>query len=737
MALATLLGAVSAHAFDAVAPGNLNATVDGMVVNLTWEWGNAGELVFSDDFEGEMFPSAGWEVKTTNTFDEYCTWMRYEFSEEDGPKLSHSGLGTAMLMMGEGDVDDLSTYHQDEWLIVRPGAGAAYMDFWYYIHPELLEVGGMRDFPDHYYVKVSFDNGESWDELWDGRWDIGRENDVRQASLFLGDDSDENTLVAFQGVSGDEESLYFLWAIDDVEFYSADEYAERKLTAKTTGRKPSFEIPEGLTLRRDFTPSSFEKAPARLPVDEWLNNGNYSYRVYLDGELVGDYLKTRSFTDYSTKEEGTHTYKVVAWLESMDEEFDASEIDVYIDKVTFMPPTNLVGEYQLQDNGKYVVAASWEAPEGELQPSYYLIYINGKQFGWIDAYEELSAGQSGLYKGVYDISVEARYEYPEGASERVTVYVFPGTVPTPVGLSLEENGDEVRLSWNYQESEEVSPESYSVYRGDELLAEGLTEFEFVDNSPLDMNCLYSVHAVFADGTVSLPAVVGFEPEVVANAELPLEESFSHGHLPAGWRIDLVDTYGIVKDMYNWRFDNWFDMEPSQESGVDGGFASVSGVAAGMNKLQSYLVTPAFELPSDKEAVVSFDKYFFEEKEGPSGPASLILAVSTSNGEWWDDLMTDLASIPDGKVEHSLAAYAGKTIQLRWGFLGRNSGVAAVDNIKVSVPGTDSVDAVSSSAEIVEVYTVDGIKVGESLEGVPSGIYVVKMSDGTVKKQLLR
>ena len=724
------------RAYEILAPGNLGAEVNGMIVDLAWEWGDGATKIMSEDFEGDEFPAASWEVKNTYSYDEYGNWIIYDFSESDPEdSLAHSGFKTALVMMGAGDEDETTESHQDEWLIVRPEKGASYMDFWYYLHPQLLEVGGFKDFPDHYYVNISFDNGRTWEELWDGRWDMGNVDAVQQASLFLGDDADENTLVAFQAVSGEKESLYFLWSIDDVEFYSSEEMAARKPELRQRVERAPLSQTLGIPVSRRFTPGSLMTETRRVG-DEWLNGGNTTYRVYLDDEIISDYLKARHITDYSKKTPGTHTYRVMGWSEGMDEEFEAASIDVEIGEVTFMPPTNLVGKYELQDNGKYTISASWEAPESDMQPTYYLIFVNGKRFGWIDAGEELVVSQNGLYKGAYEISVEACYEYSEGASERVTVYVFPGTVPTPVGLGLNEESGVVRLSWGYLDTEEVLPESYSIYRGDELLAEGIKDMEFADNEPLLSKCHYNVHAVYADGTVSLPAVALFEPQNATSAELPLEESFDNGHMPAGWSVDLVDAYNLVKDMYAWRFDNWFNSEINAESGINGGFASVSGVAAGMNRLESYLVTPIFDVPEEGEVVVSFDKYFFEDTPGPSGPASFMLSVSTNNGEWWNDLQ-NLVELPDGRIECSLAEYAGNSLQLRWGFLGRNSGVAAIDNVKVYVAGTDGVEDVCSSLEVIEVYTIDGVKAGKSLSNLPSGIYVVKMSDGTVKKQMVR
>ena len=81
-------------------------------------------------------------------------------------------------------------------------------------------------------MKISRDNGSTWTELWDARWDMGGVDAVQQASLFLGEETDENTIVAFNAVSGPEESLYFLRTVDDVAFYAADEARKRVTRAR-------------------------------------------------------------------------------------------------------------------------------------------------------------------------------------------------------------------------------------------------------------------------------------------------------------------------------------------------------------------------------------------------------------------------------------------------------------------------------------------------------------------------
>ena len=696
---ACLLLSAPASAFEPVSPGNLNAEVNGMVVDLSWDWGNAGEALLSTDFEWDSLSHERWEVKSTYDYDINGNWMLLS-EEEAGMSVSHSGK-CAALMIGTENEEDPKGNHQDEWLIVRPGEGAVYMDFWYFLHPELLEVGAYQDFPDHYYVQISFDNGKSWEELWDGRWDMGRAEGVQQASLFLGDEADEDTLVAFHAVSGDEETLYFFWAIDDVEFFTAEEYARSRAS--------------------------------RVAPSEWLNNGGYTFRVYLDDQLVADYLKARHFTDYTTKEEGAHTYRVMAWSEAMDEEFEAASVSVQIDDVSFAAPTNVVASYEQQRDGKYVVQVSWEAPDDDVEPAYYNVLLNGKSIGWVEASDELSLGQSGLYKGAYTFAVEAVYEFPEGTSERVCASVFPGTVATVRNLALAEEDGAVRLDWEAPDTDALEQVTYSVYRGDELLAENLSDLTFLDREPATGRYFYNVHAVYGSEK-SLPVGVAYGETVVES--LPYEQRFDNGHLPTGWEAELVDPYERVKDMYSWRFDNWFDIDLPEDFGIDGGCATVSGVASGMNSLQTFLVSPEFAIPSDGNPQVFFVKYFYEEKPGPTGPAQLILAVSTDGGANWVDL-ANLQELPNGECVVSLADYKGKNVKLRWGFLARFSGEVAIDNVKLD-DKVSGVGAIAAEDAAFDVFTVSGMSVmagadKAALDQLPSGIYILRFADGTSTK----
>ena len=266
--------------------------------------------------------------------------------------------------------------------------------------------------------------------------------------------------------------------------------------------------------------------------------------------------------------------------------------------------------------------------------------MNDKLFGRIDNGEELSVGQSGLYKGAYTFSVEARYTYPEGTSERIYGSVYPGTKPAPERTEADFDGGNVSLRWNAPASADPAPSHYSVWWGEELVCEKCEETQFVHENSYPGVYTYSVHAVYTDGSVSLPSTakvtIGESPEPF---DLPgLRAAFRQrahadrlGHRTRGQQQPVRDTH-------NWRFDNWFGIPVPQEAGFTGGFASISGEAAGMNKLQGHLESPLFRTSETTEYVeVSFLKHHHEAAPGPGGPSQFKLQLSAGgddNGTTW-------------------------------------------------------------------------------------------------------
>jgi hypothetical protein len=105
-------------------------------------------------------------------------------------------------------------FHQDEWLIAQDIEVAGNLQIWSFAYQGSVHL-------DHYYVKVSTDNGASWDILLDmsalppyssssgyNAWNTPYNIDM---SGYMGEVLD----IAWQAVDGDNLGLWYAWAIDD------------------------------------------------------------------------------------------------------------------------------------------------------------------------------------------------------------------------------------------------------------------------------------------------------------------------------------------------------------------------------------------------------------------------------------------------------------------------------------------------------------------------------------------
>ena len=181
---------------------NLEGEVLGINVLLVWSppncEGTGGHL--DEGFEGVVFPPPGWDRVILNTAE---TW---EHTSSTSPLGAHSGNYSA------GVHWDYT--HQDEWLIARDILVTGNLIFWSHAFQGSI-------YNDHYYVKISPDEGTTWDVVLDmsalppypgfngyNLWETPYEIDM---TLFLGQTVD----IAWQAVDGDGQGLWYSWAIDD------------------------------------------------------------------------------------------------------------------------------------------------------------------------------------------------------------------------------------------------------------------------------------------------------------------------------------------------------------------------------------------------------------------------------------------------------------------------------------------------------------------------------------------
>jgi hypothetical protein len=197
----------------AYAPHTVVAEVNqtGTAVDITWEAPDPNAVEITESFEDEDFPPQDWTRTVTNTGSPnpsglYPTWCRIgPITISGDPVTPTDGTWQAGLNWDYG--------HQDEWLITPsfncPSAGYLVFDTYVYL--------GSTN-ADHYYVKVSLDNGNTWTELWDASAQTGGWNHYASpVTIDLAAYSGLQIKLAFNATDGpNDDGLWYVWFIDDI-----------------------------------------------------------------------------------------------------------------------------------------------------------------------------------------------------------------------------------------------------------------------------------------------------------------------------------------------------------------------------------------------------------------------------------------------------------------------------------------------------------------------------------------
>jgi hypothetical protein len=197
----------------AYAPAEVTAELDdiGTTALISWLPPDPSALEVVEGFEAETFPPEGWTRTITNdgppnALGIYPTWCRVGALTISGDLVTPTeGSFQAGL---HWDYD-----HQDEWLITPafncpPGA---YLRFDGYVF-----LGSNEG--DHYYVKVSTDNGTNWTVLWDASAQTGGWNEYSSPiTVDLSAYSGNQLMIAFQALGpADNTGLRYYWFIDNL-----------------------------------------------------------------------------------------------------------------------------------------------------------------------------------------------------------------------------------------------------------------------------------------------------------------------------------------------------------------------------------------------------------------------------------------------------------------------------------------------------------------------------------------
>ncbi len=195
-------------------------------VTVNWQAPNPGAQGITETFEGTTFPPTDWSQIITDTgaagtTGVMPTWCRVGTVALTPPVPAHGGEFQAAMWW--------SYAHQDEWLITPQFAcpPSGQLSFWSYVY-----LGSTNS--DHYYIKVSTDNGTTWTPLWDataqtGGWNYYATPITVDISAYAG----QNIKLAWHADDPDSSSdgMWYCWFVDDVSIatptgvlkFSADE----------------------------------------------------------------------------------------------------------------------------------------------------------------------------------------------------------------------------------------------------------------------------------------------------------------------------------------------------------------------------------------------------------------------------------------------------------------------------------------------------------------------------------
>jgi len=198
-------------------PSDVQAVaVNSSLVNITWNAPTAGENI-TEGFEGTLFPPEGWSQIITNNGPAVGpgilpTWCQAGTITIDPPVPPHGGSYQAVMWW--------DYVHQDEWLITPQFVCPADADlvFWSYVY-----LGST--YGDHYYIKVSTDNGSTWTVLWDastltGGWNYYTTPIVVPLSNYAGQ---QIKLAWHADDPPSNDGMWYVWFVDDVSVGNAKE----------------------------------------------------------------------------------------------------------------------------------------------------------------------------------------------------------------------------------------------------------------------------------------------------------------------------------------------------------------------------------------------------------------------------------------------------------------------------------------------------------------------------------
>lgn len=227
---------------------------------------------------------------------------------------------------------------QDEWLITREfTVPAGNLEFWY------SGTNGST-FGDNYFVKISTDDGQSWDILWNAsNLPFGQNFYQEPVTINLDMYAGQNARIAWHNEDGpDNFGMWYFWAIDNITIGDAALNLTELMTVSDPQNK-------GLSDTRPLAKTG--QVTSFGPED--LNGFN----VFLDGEQVGAGVTSTQFL-FDGLADGEYTAGVQAVFTTGVSEI--AEIDFVVDD------TRLLALVANPAGSGTLLGASWYQPGAQV-----------------------------------------------------------------------------------------------------------------------------------------------------------------------------------------------------------------------------------------------------------------------------------------------------------------------------------------------------------------------------------
>ena len=570
-------------------------------VNVTWEAPDPNAIEITEGFEDATFPPTDWTQVITNTTDTGAlgvgpTWCRFGTVELSPAVPPASGEWQAGLWWGYD--------YQDEWLItpqfVCPPNGALTFDSYVY-------YGSTHD--DHYYVKISTDDGATWTVLWDataittGAWN----NYTDPITVPLSAYSGQQIKLAFNAQSAPGDGLWYVWFIDNVHIgnpdmtlkFNSSDFTVKSLSKEQSNRNLAM-YNTGITLPASkaqmLNPDLVEE---HVSVPETKNDRVIiGYRVWR--LLQGQEANESAWTSLTTSNITPTNYTDTAWQPLPSGVYKYAVKAVYTNNVYSDPAfSNEIHK------GMMGVLTGTVTEFGTNLPIEDATIVAGDYSGTTNAQGVYSVS---VYAGTYNVICSKPNYQPSSQAGVVIVgmqtttqdFVLTELTNPPVGVVAEEVSPNVNITW-------MEPGSGGV---------GFEEsFENDTFPPTDWT------------------------QVVTNTT----DTGALGVGPTWTRMGTVElTPAVPPSDGQWQTGLWW----------------------GYNYQDEWLITPEFNCPYDGQMV--FDTYVFE---GSTYSDHYYVKVSTDGGNTWTELW-DASTLTTGDwnryqtpITVSLSDYSGQAIKL--------------------------------------------------------------------------